>query len=79
MVQEQQESLRGWQRLGSLLGATPGKRAPEKTLNKLKRLKKGSRINIRNTELLKGKQNKATRSSGDKKRAQRTVLVLSMN
>ena len=41
--------------------------------------KKGSRINIRNTELLEDKQNKEMRSSGDKKRAQHTVLVLSTN
>ena len=61
------------------MGLTPERKAAEETLCELKRLKKGSRISIKNTEVLADKQRKETRNNGDKRRAQHTVLVLSMN
>ena len=51
------------------MGLTPERKAAEETLGELKRLKKGSRINIKNTELLADKQSKETRNNGDKRRA----------
>ena len=61
------------------MGLTPERKAAEETLGKLKRLRKGSRISIKNTELLADKQSKETRNNHDKRRARHTVLVLSMN
>ena len=55
------------------MGLTPERKAAEETLGELKRLKKGSRISIKNTELLSDKQSKETRNNGDKRRAQHTV------
>ena len=61
------------------MGLTPERKAAEETLGELKRLKKGSRISIKNTELFAHKQSKETRNNGDKRRAQHKVLALSMN
>ena len=57
------------------MGLTPERKAAEETLGKLKRLRKGSRISIKNTELLADKQSKETRNNGDKRRAQHTVSI----
>ena len=51
------------------MGLTPEREEAEETLGELKRLKKGSRIGIKNTELLADEQSKETRNNGDKRRA----------
>ena len=49
------------------MGLIPERKAAEETLGELKRLKKGSRISIKNTELLTDKQSKETRNNVKKR------------
>ena len=50
-----------------MLGLTPERKAAKETLGELKRLKKGSRFSIQNTELLTDKQSKETRNNVKKR------------
>ena len=54
-------------------------KAKEETLGESKKQTKGFRINIRNTELLEGRQDKEMRNYGEKRMAQPTALVHLMN
>ena len=51
------------------MGLTPEREEAEETLGELKRLKKGSRIGIKNTELLADEKSKEKMNNDDKRRA----------
>ena len=66
-------------RAGLAVGAHTRKESSRRDSGQIKKAEKRIQDQHKNTELLADKQSKEMRNNGDKRRAQHTVLVLSMN